>query len=190
MKINLESIEGYRADMTAEEKLELLLGYDIPKSDDGEPKISKRMYDKLSSEFAELKRQYKGKLTEEENAEEERKQREQQIEEELKILRRDKTVSGYKDQFITQGYEPAIAMQAAEALEDGDMAKYFELSSRHAVMREKALRADILKGTPKPPAGDNSNADADDKAVELAKQIGRSSAESNKAANDIVAKYM
>ena len=64
MKIDLTKIEGYREDMTAEEKLALLDKYEAPGAD-YTGYIKKDTFDKTASELAEAKRKLKEKQTEE-----------------------------------------------------------------------------------------------------------------------------
>ena len=77
MKLDLTKIEGYE-NMTPEEKLKALEGYDVP-DPDYSGYVKKDMYDKTASELAEKKKQLQAKLTEDEAA----KQKEQEEREEL-----------------------------------------------------------------------------------------------------------
>ena len=60
MKIDITKIEGYRDDMTVEEKLELVLGYEIPEPDYS-GYVKKSVFDKTASELADVKKQLKAK---------------------------------------------------------------------------------------------------------------------------------
>jgi hypothetical protein len=51
------------------------------------------------------------------------------------------------------GYDEKLAKSAAEALAKGDMDAVFKLQKLHSETREKALRTELLKGTPSPAAG-------------------------------------
>jgi hypothetical protein len=48
------------------------------------------------------------------------------------------------------GYEEALAGDAAAAMVDGDMEKLFSYQQKHQEAFEKKIRADAMKGTPKP----------------------------------------
>jgi hypothetical protein len=48
------------------------------------------------------------------------------------------------------GYEESLASDAATAMVDGDMEKLFSYQLKHQEALEKKIRADALKGTPKP----------------------------------------
>ena len=51
------------------------------------------------------------------------------------------------------GYDSNLAQSTAEALAKGDMDTVFKNQKTHADNREKALRTELLKGTPTPAAG-------------------------------------
>lgn len=172
-KIDWGSVEGFREDMTAEEKVEFMSNYELPEPDpsaapaeevrDAKPRtdmISKKQFDKVSSELAAAKRQLRSRMTEEEAKEEERRTAEEALRIELEELRREKTVSGYKAEHLAQGYDDRSAADAAEALASGDMENYFSIVRRQAQIAAKAMRAQILKDTPVPPAGNEADADS------------------------------
>jgi chromosome segregation ATPase len=96
MKIDTSKIDGY-AEMTAEDKLKALEEYEIetPKDNSEEINKLKASLSKANSDAAEWKRQFREKQSEQERAEAERAEREKAVEDELRTLRRDKTVSGY-----------------------------------------------------------------------------------------------
>jgi hypothetical protein len=72
---------------------------------------------------------------------------------ELEALRTEKMVAGYTNSYLTMGYEEKLAKSTAEALAKGDMDTVFKNQKIHADAREKALRTELLKGTPSPAAG-------------------------------------
>lgn len=183
------NVEGYREDMTADEKLALLENYDppqpTPEPDPNEPahndpapmspkqgKTSdkaaslmadvalKRANDKLAAENANLKRQLRSRMSEEEAREADRKAEMEARDAELESLRRDKTLSNYRASFIGRGYDESMAQQAAEALADGDADALFDLMAKRDIAQEKSLRAKILAETPKPPASDPNSEEA------------------------------
>ena len=164
MAINWNEIEGYREDMTAEEKLQLLDQVEMPSKPTEEPAptprqpmVSKAQFDKVTSELAAVKKALKGKMTEDEQRELDRQNEREEMETELKALRREKTLAGYKASYLSQGYDDAMAEEAATAMADGDMETVFAIMKKQNMIAEKALRAKILKETPVPPAGDDPN---------------------------------
>lgn len=193
------AVEGYREDMTADEKLALLENYTPPTSEpepkpepetkpapEPEPKpapaprtsntpkpgyISKRDFDRVSSELAAAKRQLRSRMSEEEQREAERQDEIAARDEELKSLRRDKTLSMHRASFMGLGLAEDLAAEAAEKLADGDSEGLFDALKRYQTGYEKALRAKILAETPKPPAGLEQN-DAEAKKRDEAKLRG------------------
>ena len=119
--MDLTKIEGYKPDLTAEEKLALLEKWEP----DTSGLIRKDTFDKTASELAELKRQLKARMTEEEQREAERKAADEALQVELETLRKDKTISESRAKFLGLGYDDALATETAKALADGDMEKVF-----------------------------------------------------------------
>ena len=149
-KINTAKIEGY-AEMTAEEKLAALEGYEFeepaPKESEEVTKL-KAALSKANSDAAEWKRQFREKQTEAERAEAERKEHEQEVENELRTLRRDKTVSGYIAQCLALGYTQDLALKAAEAMADGNAAEIMNCQQEFLEVKQRELEAAALNKQP------------------------------------------
>ena len=169
MAFDWTTVDGYREDMSADEKVALLANYEPPvpeqpKTEEAAqpPKagyIAKTQYDKLASDLAAAKKQLRSKLTEDEQREADRQAELEAKENELNTLRREKTLNGYKASFLGQGYEEALAEEAATAMVDGDMETVFSAMKRYNVAAEKALRTKILAETPVPPASEDPNSE-------------------------------
>ena len=166
-KINTAAIEGY-AEMSAEDKLKALEEYEFetpaPKESDEVTKL-KNALSKANSDAAEWKRQFREKQTEAERAEAERKEREAAVEEELRTLRRDKTVSGYIAQYLALGYNKELALKAAEATADNDAATIMSCQQQYLAEKTKELEAAALNKQPtitagSPPTAQVAEADA------------------------------
>lgn len=149
-KINTAAIEGY-AEMSAEDKLKALEEYEFetpaPKESDEVTKL-KNALSKANSDAAEWKRQFREKQTEAERAEAERKEREAAVEDELRTLRRDKTVSGYIAQYLALGYTQELALKAAEATADNDAATIMACQQDFLEAKQKELEAAALNKQP------------------------------------------
>lgn len=182
MEINWNTIEGYSDDLSAENKLALLEKYQPELQDSNEPDednsnsenklnnnssendvtkkkekfIAKGLFDKVASELAKTKKELRAKMSEEEAKEHDRQQEQESMTLELESLRKEKTLSTYKASFLSLGYDEQLAFEAAEALSEGDMDAVFDNMKKHITKVEKDLRAKILKETPVPPAGNNS----------------------------------
>ena len=182
-------VEGYREDMSAEEKLALLENADTPapdpapnptptpdpkpadKPDDTAPSkpaagtVSKAQYDKVTSELAKAKRDLRAKMTADEQAEADRAAAQEAMQAELDNLRREKQLSTYKASYLSLGYDEQLSEEAAAAMVEGDMDSVFAIAKKQSAIAEKALRAKILKETPVPPP-DDGNDDAKKKMEE------------------------
>lgn len=154
-KIDVTSIEGY-AEMTAEEKLAALEGYEFetpaPKSDEEVAKL-KTALSNANSDAAEWKKKYRQGLDEAKRLEEERKEREQAVESELQALRRDKAVSGYVAQCLALGYTQDLATRAAEAMADGNTTEIFACQQAFLEAKQKEIEANALNRQPTLTAG-------------------------------------
>lgn len=150
MKIDTTKITGYN-EMSAEDKLKALEEFEFeapkPASTDEAEKL-KAALSKANSEAAEFKRALREKQTEQERAEAERAEREKAVEEELRGLRRDKTVSGFVAQCLALGYDKDLALRAAEAMADNDAATIFECQQTFLEEKKKELEAAALNQQP------------------------------------------
>lgn len=150
MKIDTTKISGY-AEMSAEEKLAALEAYEFeaPKADESEEvKKLKTALSNANSQAAEYKRQWREKQTEAERAEAERAEREKAVEDELRTLRRDKTVSGYVAQCLALGYDKDLALRAAEAMADNDAAAIMACQQEFLEAKQKEFEATALNRQP------------------------------------------
>ena len=169
MKIDTSKITGY-ADMTAEEKLKALEEFEIetPKDNGDEVTKLKTALSKANSDAAEWKRQFREKQTEQERAEAERAEREKAVEDELRTLRRDKTVSGYVAQCLALGYDKDLALRAAEAMADNDAAAIMACQQDFLEAKQKELEAAALNKQPTltpgaPPTAKQAEQEAENK---------------------------
>lgn len=161
-KIDTTKIAGFD-EMTAEDKLNALLGYEFeePKEPEDVTKL-KNALSKANSDAAEWKRQFREKQTEAERAEAERKEHEAAVEEELRALRRDKTIGGYVAQCLALGYDKDLALRAAEAMADGDAAAVLSCQQDFIEAKKKELEATALNKQPGLTSGSTPTAkDAD-----------------------------
>lgn len=154
MKIDVTKIEGY-SDMTAEQKLAALEGFDVP-DPDYSGYVKKDVFDKTASELAAKKKELTEKMTEDEQ----KKQKEQEERDELQSkydkLLHESEVSKFKAKLLGMGYDEKLADDTAEAMADGDSEKVFANQKKHLEAVEKKVRAEALKDTPKPtPDGDS-----------------------------------
>lgn len=174
MKLDLTKIEGYE-NMTPEEKLKALEGYDVP-DPDYSGYVKKDMYDKTASELAEKKKQLHNKLTEDEAAKQQEQEEREELQSKYNKLLHESEVSKFKAKLLGMGYDENLADETAEAMVSGDMEKVFANQKNHIDAVEKKVRAEVLKNTPKP-VGDSSTGAVDyRKEIEEAQKNGDMSA--------------
>ena len=150
MKVDVSKIEGYEA-MSAEDKIKALESFEFeaPKqADDGEVKKLREALSKTNSEAASLKRQLHEKMSEAEKAEAERKDREQQIDEELKTLRKEKTIATLEKAYLAAGYPAELAAASAVAQADGDTDTVLRNQMTFLAETKKSLAAEALNKQP------------------------------------------
>ena len=171
MKIDTAKTIGFD-EMSVEDKLKALTEYEFetpaPKDNSEEVTKLKTALSKANSDAAEWKRQFREKQTEAERAEAERKEREAAVEEELRTLRRDKTVAGYVSSCLALGYDKDLAQKAAEAMADNDAVTIMTCQQEFLEMKQKELEVAALNKQPglsvgTPPTAKVAEAEAQNK---------------------------
>ena len=142
--------DAYKEGMTLEEIEAALADVEFPEDLSAEVERLKTANSKLSSENADWKRKHREAMSEEERKAQETADLIKQLQEENATLTRDSNISKHKAKFLGMGYEESLASDAATAMVDGDMEKLFSYQHTHQEALEKKIRADALKGTPKP----------------------------------------
>lgn len=158
-KIDVSKIEGY-ADMSAEDKIKALEAAELP-DPDLSGMVKKEVFDKTASELADWKKKHNALLSAEEKKKQEDEEALTNMKNELETLKKDKTIATYKANYIAQGYDDALATETATALVDGDTEKVFANQKKFLENYAKTVKADVLKQTPKPPAGNGGAANTD-----------------------------
>lgn len=153
-KIDTARIEGYES-MTPEQKLAALEAFDIP-DPDYTGYVKKEMLEKANSEAAGYKKQLREKMTQDEQNQAQTAEAMQAMKDELETLRREKTITDYTKRWMGVGYDEALATATAQAMVSGDLDVVFKNHSKFLSDREKALKAELLKDTPTPPAGEGN----------------------------------
>lgn len=148
MKIDTSKIENYE-NMTPEEKLAALEAYDPEK--DGY--VAKAVLDKKASEASELSKQLKARMTEDEAKAAQEAEEKAKMLARIEELERERAVNSYANAYLAMGYDEKLAKSTAEAMAKGDMDTVFANQKVFTEGREKALKAELLKSTPTPPAG-------------------------------------
>ena len=145
MKFQIENYEN----MTAEEKVAALEAFEPDMSG----YVSKAVFDKKASEAAELSKQLKSRMTDEEaKATKDAEEREALLKR-VAELEKEKLVNQYLTSYLAMGYDEKLAKSSAEALANGDIDTVFKNQRTNADAREKTLKTELLKQTPPPAAG-------------------------------------
>ena len=150
MKVDVTKIDGYE-DMTAEQKLEAVLNFEVEAPTDEVTKL-KNLLNKANSEAAENKRKLKEfqeqKLSEEERAKLEREESERALREENEALKKAQKLSEYKANYLANGYGDELAGKTAEALLNGDMATVFANQKTFAESVKAKAKEELLNSNP------------------------------------------
>ena len=188
MKISTDSIQGF-AEMSDADKVTALLGLDVPDPVDLSGYVKKEVFDAKATEAANLSKQLKGKLTEDEAAAAEREAKWAEMETKLKELETEKTISTYKASYLAMsGFDEKLAEETAKALAEGDMKAVFANQQKANAAYEKKLRAEMVKQDPKPEGAGGGNEETNT-AVEFAKKLGKQRADALKSANEGLKHY-
>lgn len=140
--------ENFKEDMTAEEICKAMADIDPTKGF-----IKKDQFDKTASELAAAKKALAAKMTEDEAKTAAEMAKAAELEEKYNLLLKESTVSKHKAKFLGLGYDEKLAEGTAQALADGDYDTMVKNQATHMQTRESALKAELLKQTPAPPAG-------------------------------------
>ena len=142
--------DAYKEGMTNEEIEAALADIEFPEDKTPEVERLKAALSKSNSENAEWKKKHREALTEEEQKAQEKDELIKRLTEQNEKLVRESDMSKHKAKFLGMGYDESLASDAAAAMVDGDMEKLFSYQQKHQESFEKKIRAEALKGTPKP----------------------------------------
>ena len=146
--IDTSTIEGY-AEMTAEQKVEALEKYAFA-DPDYSGYVKKEVFDKKASEAAKLEKDLKARMSEDEIKAKERAEELEKYKTEAEALRREKNIANNKAQFISAGFDEALAQETAEALEKGDFATVFKNQKTVIENVKKIAKGEAMASTPAP----------------------------------------
>lgn len=193
--IDTSTISGFE-EMTAEQKVEALLKFEVPEAVDLSGYIKKSVFDAKAREAADLSKKLKGKMSEDELADAERQrvqaeneQKYADLENKYNELVKKSTISEYVAKYITLGYEKDLAESTAKALVEGNMDTVFKNGETHKANLEKKIKADLMDGTPAP-KGTNGGSDGKDSLdVAKAKEIAKARNGGGKQYDEIMKNY-
>lgn len=154
MKIDTTKIPNF--DTLPQDVKDAIVAMEFADAPDMSQFVAKSTFDKKASEAADLSKQLRAKMTEDELAKAQADERMAAITAELEQLRAEKAVGEHAAKFLELGYDSKLAQSTAKAMHDGDFDTVFKNHAKFVENRDKALRAEILKNTPTPPAGDGT----------------------------------
>jgi hypothetical protein len=144
--------DAYKEGMTLTEIETALAAVELP-TDNTEIERLKAAVSKSNSEAAELKKQLRTKLTEDEAAKLKEAEDREKLQSDYNALLTKVTISENKAKLLAIGYDDKLADETAEAMVNGELEKVFTNQKKHMENLEKKIRADVLKETPKPAPG-------------------------------------
>ena len=158
-KIDTSKISGFDK-MSAEDKLNALLGYEFeaPASNDAEVTRLKNSLNKACSEAKAYKDELRAKQTEAERAEADRQEAEKKLQEELAAYRTRERLSSYKANYMAAGYDAETAEALAKALPEGVPDDFFATQKSFLDKQKQTLLSEAINKQPglsvgTPPSG-------------------------------------
>jgi hypothetical protein len=151
MRIDTSKIPNF--DNLPDDVKAAITGMEFADAPDMSQFVSKATFDKKASEAADLSKQLKARMSEDEIAKTKAAEDLAAVMEELELLRTEKVVTENTNKFLGLGYDEKLARETATALNKGEMDVVFKNHAKFLESREKQLRAEILRETPSPAAG-------------------------------------
>lgn len=109
-----------------------------------------RKADKASSEAADWKKKYRSTLGEKEILDAEKAERDAQVQEELKELKRRDAIHNFTENFLDLGYSKELAKKAATAQADGDSDALHDIQKQAQEAQKKEWEAQFYKNNKLP----------------------------------------
>ena len=196
MKVDTSSINGFES-MTAEQKVEALLGLEIDPTKAGYK--AQDVFDKVMSENAEYKRRLKdAEKQSKETASASLAEKDDltakltELTEKYESLMLEKQIADDIGQYVAMGYSKELAKEAAEAYASKDRAKMFAVQTKFLAERDQKAREEALKGMHGNQGGSGSAgaSSEENEFLSLAKSFGKQRAEAMAAADKAVGNYI
>lgn len=151
--------DSYKEGMTPEEIEAALDKLEAPKDEKAQKEIERltAALTKSNAEAAENKRKLRERQSEEEKAKEEKEQEVNALREENAALKKEKELAINKSQLIALGYDAALATETAQAMMDGDTEKVFGNQKKFLEQQRSLIEAELMKKTPTPPPGSDTD---------------------------------
>lgn len=164
MKIDTKQIPNF--DTLPEEAKNAILAMEFADAPDMSQFVAKSVFDKKASEAADLGKKLREHMTDEEAKAAKAAEEYAALVERAEKAEHELAVSKLVKSYLAMGYDEKLAESSAEAMAKGDTATVFANQKIHAESREKALKAEWLKGTPRPTGGNDPKIDYNKKIEE------------------------
>ncbi len=158
--MNLREVLGvaYKEDMSLADVEAALRGLDmVDRSEATKGTVSKATFDKTASDLAAMKRQLRERMTEDEQAKQDRETEHQKIMEELESLRKKDAINQHLGRYLKLGYDEALAQDTAESMVAQDFDRVYANQQAFLSAHDKAMQKQMVMANDKrPPAGDGT----------------------------------
>lgn len=151
MKIDTNLIPNF--DALPEDAKNAIAAMEFADAPDMSQFVSKATFDKKASEAADLTKKLRERMSEDERSKQEQAESLAAMQQELEMLRKEKSVAKYTADYVKLGYDAKLAEETAAAFADGDFAKVFANQAKFNDEYKKTIIADELKKTPRGGAG-------------------------------------
>lgn len=141
---NQEPEPAQEPQLTVEEQLTHLMA---------ESKKWKAQFDKASAEAANYKKQYRETLSQKEQMDLEKAERDAAMQTEFNDMKKQLAIIGLEKNFLNLGYDEKTANKAANAQFEGDTDELFKIQQTFLSARDSKLKAEWMKSQPIPPSG-------------------------------------
>lgn len=201
--IDTSTITGFDT-MTAEQKVEALLNFEVPESVDLSGYVEKSIFDRKASEAASLSKQLKAKseeakalMTEEQQkqaalaeAAEADKAEKEELKARIAELEKNNTLREYTMSFTSLGFDEKLASETAKFMSDGETVKVFDNFKKFLEGYKSAIEAEHLRKMSQPNGAGADSAKGKDAAIEMAKKLAGTRTGTNKSYEDVMSNYL
>jgi multidrug efflux pump subunit AcrA (membrane-fusion protein) len=194
-QIDVSTIPGYE-EMTADQKLEAVLGLEIPDKVDTSKLISKELFDRKASELAEANRKLKSKMSEDEQRQAEAAEEKEAAEKEREALlarvaelEKNEEIRVSTVGFSGLGLDEKLAEDAANQFESKDRVKFFATMKKFLENYKKSIEKELMDKTPGVSGNGGQSQSEDDLAIKKAKELFGNNAGVGKNYADVMSHY-
>lgn len=150
-KIDVSGIEGY-ADMSAEDKVKALESFEFEQNTEELTKY-KNLVSQRNTEVGNLNKRIKELEAAQDGKTSEADKTISELQAQVEALTKTNTFNSLKATYIGLGYSEELATERAQAEVDGERTKAAEVERKFIEEHDKAIKAENLKGTPRPGKG-------------------------------------